>query len=274
MTTTAKNDPFAQFKSAQREGWALFAPLEMYTTIPAAKLARFAQIAPKQVVLDVACGTGVVAISAARAGARVRGLNLSPVLVERARQNAQIAGVEVDFVEGDAEALPYEDASFDVVVSQFCHIFAPRPPVVVAEILRVLKPGGRFAFASWPPELYTGRMFALIARYMPPPAAGVEMPAPSPAWGDPNVVRERLGSAVTDLEFERDTMIAPSLSPRHSLHMLETTLGPLAKLVVALQSDPPRLERLRAELLVLIEEIFRDNAMHQHFLLARAKKRA
>jgi len=118
MTTTANVDPFAQFKAGQREGWALFAPLEMYTTPPAAKLVRFAGIAPGQSVLDVACGTGVVAVSAARAGARVRGLDLSPVLLERARQNAQIAGVEIDFVEGDAEALPYADASFDVVLSQ------------------------------------------------------------------------------------------------------------------------------------------------------------
>ena len=159
------------------------------------------------------------------------------------------------------------------MLSQFGHIFAPRPAVVVAEILRVLKPGGRFAFASWPPELYTGRLFGLIASYLPPPGAGAPTPAAPPAWGDPNVVRERLGTAVTDLRFERDTMMSPSLSPRHSVHMLETTLGPLVKLVAALQGDPPRLERLRAEVLAITEEIFRDNAMHQHFLMARATKR-
>jgi SAM-dependent methyltransferase len=274
MTTPANADPFAQFKSTQREAWSLFAPLEIYTTVPAAKLARFAEIAPGQEVLDVGCGTGVVAVSAARAGARVRGLDLAPALLERARHNANLAGLAIDFVEGDAEALPYADASFDVVVSQFGHIFAPRPAVAVAEILRVLKTGGRFAFASWPPELYTGRLFGLVASYMPPPPAGAAVPAAPPAWGDPNVVRERLGAAVSDLRFERDTMVSPSLSPRHSAHALETSLGPLIKLVAALQGDPPRLERLRAEVLALTEEIFRDNALHQHFLMARATKRA
>src|ERR1700677_2518199 len=127
MTTPANADPFAQFKSAQREAWSLFAPLEIYTTVPAAKLSRFAEIAPRQDVLDVGCGTGVVAVSAARAGARGRGLDLSPVLLERARHSASLAGLAIDFVDGDAEALPYADASFDVVVSQFGHIFAPRP---------------------------------------------------------------------------------------------------------------------------------------------------
>ncbi len=271
MTIAESVDPFAQFKSVQREGWSLFAPMEVNTMIPASKLVRFAEVAPGQVVLDVACGTGVVAVTAARAGATVRGLDLSPVLLERARENARMADVKIDFVAGDAEALPYDSASFDVVLSQFGHIFAPRPAVAVREILRVLKPGGRFAFASWPPEHYTGRTFALVARYLPPPSG--ERPAPPPAWGDPNVVRERLGDAVTDLLFERDTMIVPSLSPAHTLRHIETTLGPLVKLVAALQSDPPRLALLRGELLTLIEEIFHGNATHQHFLMARASKR-
>src|SRR5580693_8965043 len=101
---TDAHDPFTQFKATQREGWNLFLPLE-------------------QAVLDVACGTGVVAITAARAGARVRALDLSPTLLERARENARVTGVEVDFVTGDAEALPYPDAAWDVVLSQFGHMF-------------------------------------------------------------------------------------------------------------------------------------------------------
>src|ERR1700722_20393907 len=118
---TDVQDPFAQFKAMQREGWNLFLPLEQFTMIPAGKLVAFAKITPGQAVLDVACGTGVVAISAARAGARVRALDLSPTLLERARENARVTGVEVDFVAGDAEALPYPDAAFDVVLSQFGH---------------------------------------------------------------------------------------------------------------------------------------------------------
>ncbi len=132
----------------QREGWALFAPLETFTTMTAARLVSYAQVRAGQSVLDVACGTGVVALTAARAGATVRGLDLAPALLERARENAALAGVEIEFREGDAEALPCADASFDVVLSQFGHIFAPRPEVATAELLRVLKPGGTIAFST------------------------------------------------------------------------------------------------------------------------------
>src|SRR4051812_10593728 len=156
MTT----DAIAQFKENAKKGWATFAPMEIYTCGPAAKLAVFAGVKSGQRVLDVGCGTGVVALACARAGAHVTGLDLTPELIARARENATIAGVEIEWKEGDAEAMPFEDASFDVVVSQFGHIFAPRPDVVVKEMLRVLKKGGTLAFATWPPELYTGRMFA------------------------------------------------------------------------------------------------------------------
>src|SRR5207237_3503325 len=141
---------------------------------------------------DVACGTGVVALTAARAGAKVSALDLSPVLAGKARQNAALAGVEIDVVEGDAEALPHAGASFDVVLSQFGHIFAPRPEVAVAEMLRVLKPGGTIAFSTWPPDFYVGRSFALGSKYLPPPP---DVPSPI-LWGDPNVIRTRLGSKV------------------------------------------------------------------------------
>jgi ubiquinone/menaquinone biosynthesis C-methylase UbiE len=145
-------DPFGAFKAAQREAWASFVPVEVITTIPAAKLVTFAQVAAGQRVLDVACGTGVVAVTAARRGASVSGLDLSPVLIERARYNADLAGVRVDFTDGDAEALPYPNASFDVVLSQFGHMFAPRPQVVLSEMLRVLKVGGRLAFRHGRPS--------------------------------------------------------------------------------------------------------------------------
>jgi SAM-dependent methyltransferase len=267
------DDPFAQLKAVQREGWSLFAPLELFTTIPPAKLVRFARVAPGETVLDVGCGTGVVAVTAARLGARVRGLDLTSVLLEQARQNAAIAGVEVELTEGDAEALPYPDASFDVVVSQFGHMFAPRPNVAIAQMLRVLKPGGRIAFATWPPELFTGAMFSLIGKYLPAPPPGATPPASPALWGDAGVVRQRLGDAVKDLVFERDVMITPSLSPQHSRVALEATLGPLVGLVHSLAASPERLAQLRAELDGLLREIFADNHLRQSFLLTRATKR-
>lgn len=263
-------DPFVQFKAAQREGWVFFAPLEAHTTRPAAALVKFAGVRAGATVLDVACGTGVVAVTAARAGAIVRGLDLTPALLERARHNAALAAVEIEFREGDAEALPYAEGSFDMVLSQFGHMFAPRPQVAVAEMLRVLKPGGRIAFSTWPPEHFTGRLFALVGRYLlPPPGA-----AAPPAWGDPNVVRERLGDQVTDLSFDRDVLLFPALSPQHALKMMETTAGPLIKLVESLKTDAARLDRLRGELQALIEEYLDDNAMRQHFLMTRATKQS
>src|SRR5437762_5497353 len=143
-------DAIAKFKEAQKQGWAHFAPLESMTTPTAARLAKFAGVQSGQRVLDVACGTGVVAITAARIGANVTGLDLTPELLERARENSGVAEVDVDWHEGDVEALPFPDGAFDVVLSQFGHMFAPRPEVAIREMLRVLKPGGTIAFSTWP----------------------------------------------------------------------------------------------------------------------------
>jgi SAM-dependent methyltransferase len=263
-------DPLEAFKAAQRQGWAHFAPLEMITTIPAAALVKFAGVRAGQRVLDVGCGTGVVAITAARAGAQVNALDLTPELLERARQNGQLAEVSVDWREGDVEKLPFADATFDVVLSQFGHMFAPRPAVAVAEMLRVLKPGGTIAFSTWPPALFTGRMFKLVSSYLPPPPPGV---APPPQWGDENVVRERLGRAVRDITFQRDVMRAPALSPQHYRAFTEGTAGPLVKLVEGLSAtDPGKLAAFRKEFEALIAGYFDENFMRMEFLMTRAKK--
>jgi SAM-dependent methyltransferase len=263
------NDPLVQFKAIQREAWALFVPLEAVTTIPAAELLKHARVRAQQMVLDVGCGTGVVSVTAARTGAKVHGLDLSPVLVEHAKKNANIAGVEVDFKEGDVEALPYGNASFDVVLSQFGHMFAPRPEVAIAEMLRVLKPGGTIAFSTWPPEHFVGQMFSLVAKHVPPPP-GV---APPPQWGDPNVVRQRLSEAVTDVFFDRGVMTFPALSPQHYRKVVEETLGPVVKLVGSLQSQPQKLGEFRAELDGFIGRYLDGNALRQQFLMTRATKR-
>jgi SAM-dependent methyltransferase len=267
-------DPFVQFKATQREGWGLFTPVEVFTTMCAGHLVNYAGIRSGAKVLDVACGTGVVSVTAARTGATVSALDLSPVLLERAAHNAAVSGAQIDFKEGDAEALPYPDAAFDVVVSQFGHMFAPRPEVVVAEMLRVLKPGGRIAFSTWPPELLTGRLFTLVNKYMPPPPPDAPKPAPPPMWGDPNVVRDRLGDKVTDLEFMREELRSPTLSIPHTRRLFETTLAPMVKLLTI--SPPETIESLRRELDALLANYFDPvgNVLRQHFLMSRALKRA
>lgn len=262
-------DVIAKFKEAQRQGWKHFAPLEALTTPAAARLVKFAAVAVSQEVLDVGCGTGVVGITAARAGARVRAIDLTPELLDRARENARIACVEIDFREGDVEALPFDDAAFDVVLSQFAHMFAPRPDVAVSEMLRVLKPGGTIAFATWPPELLIGSSFKLVARYLPPPP-GVAAP---PQWGDATVVRERLGDTVRDIVFDRACMRFPALSVPHYRDLIERTAGPMLKLVESLgRSDAAALAQFRRDYDALVAPYFEDNIVRQDYLLTRAVK--
>lgn len=267
-------DPFVQFKATQREGWGLFTPVEVFTTMCAGHLVNYAGIRAGQRVLDVACGTGVVTVTAARSGATMSGLDLSPVLLERAAHNASIAGVTIDFKEGDAEALPYPDASFDAVVSQFGHMFAPRPEVVIAEMLRVLKPGGRIAFSTWPPELLTGRMFTLVNKYLPPPPPDAPKPAAPPAWGDPNVVRERLGDAVTDIQFLREELRSPAMSIKHARTLFESTVAPLVRVLKV--ATPEQIAQFRGEFEALLADYYDPvgNVLRQHFLMTRAIKRA
>ena len=264
-------DAISSFKAAQRAGWPLFAPLQMSTMQPAARLVRHAGIGVGQRVLDVACGTGVVAITAAFTGAVVTGLDFTPELLERARENAAVAELPIDWHEGDVEEIPFPDGAFDVVTSQFGHIFAPRPALALTEMLRVLKPGGTIAFSTWPPEMFLGRMFALVGRYSPPPPPGVESPV---LWGDPNAVRERLGSAVHDLVFDRGEVRVPALSPAHHRQVTERAAAPVYRLVQALTgSDDGRLEAFRREYDALAAQYFEGNAIRQDYLLTRATKR-
>jgi ubiquinone/menaquinone biosynthesis C-methylase UbiE len=265
------DDRFAEFKSRQREAWSSFAPTAALTTPVAGHLVRFASIDPGDKVLDVGCGTGVVAITAARRGGKVCGLDLTPALLEHARQNERIAECgPIEWIEGDAENLPYPDRSFDVVVSQFGHMFAPRADVAIAEMRRVLKPGGRIAFATWPPEHFVGRFFAFVGRHSPPPPEGA---APPPLWGLVPVVAERLSNGFAQPFFERGVMRVPALSLPHLWEYMAQSIGPLQKLAERLAAEPEKLAAVRREMLELAEPYFSDNIMHQDYLLTRAQAR-
>ena len=262
-------DAIEQFKANQKRVWANFALLENLTATTAPYLTRFAGIRAGLRVLDVACGTGVVALTAARGGAKVQGLDLTPELVERARENGRLLGLDTTFTEGDVEALPFPEAAFDVVVSQFGHMFAPRPEVAIREMLRVLKPGGTIAFSTWPPELFVGRWLSLMASYAPP-AAGV---SPPPQWGDPHVVRDRLGGGVRDVVFTRQVMQFPVLSPQHYRLQMGENFGPAKKLFEQLDAgDPAKAATLRREIESLVATYFEDNCVRQDFLMTRAIK--
>ncbi len=149
-------------------------------------------------LLDVACGSGQLALWAARDGVNVTGVDIAPNLAQRAQVRAQAEGLSARFMEGDAEDLPFEDGSFDVVTSLIGAMFAPRPEIVARELLRVCCPGGTIAMGNWTPEGFVGQIFKTFAKFIAPSG----MPAPV-LWGDEKVVRERIGSAVSDLTMRR-----------------------------------------------------------------------
>jgi ubiquinone/menaquinone biosynthesis C-methylase UbiE len=180
-----------------------------------------AGIEPGMEVLDVACGTGNATIPAARVGARVTGLDFSPGLLAIAREVGADAMVEVDWLEGDAQELPFEDASFDRVISVFGHMFAPDHARTAAELRRVCRPAGRIAVACWTPAGKIGGMFKAIGSISPPPPEGFQSPL---LWGTEEHVRKLLGGGV---EFERHEVEWRDSSPESYAEFMENSFGPL-----------------------------------------------
>ena len=150
-------------------------------------------------LLDVGCGAGQLTLPAARKGIRVTGLDLAANLVQQARTKAAEEGLTIQVDEGDAEDLPYPDASFDVVMSLIGSMFAPRPELVASEMCRVCRPGGNIIMGNWTPEGHIGQMFKVIGKHVPPPP---HFPSPL-LWGDETTCRQRLGAGVKDLKITR-----------------------------------------------------------------------
>ena len=259
-----------ELKEKAKVGWASFISFEALTSTAAPKLVQFSGTRQGMKLLDVACGTGVVALTAARQGVEVEGIDLTPELISRAIENSKIMGLKAKFVEGDVEFLPYKENEFDVILSQYGHMFAPRPAVVVKELARVLKPGGILAFSTWPKELFMGKFFKLIESFSQPLPPEVASPV---LWGDMAVIEDRLKDHFNQIEFGRDTMFAPTMSPAHMLKLFEKNAGPLANLVKALANDPTKLSNLRNAALELIENFFSNNFLRQDFLMTRCIKK-
>lgn len=193
-------------------------------------------------VLDVACGTGNLAIPAARAGARVTGVDIASNLLEQGRARAAAAGLPIEFDEGDAEQMPYPDASFDVVVTMFGAMFAPRPEPTAAELLRVCRAGGRIAMANWTPAGFIGQMFKITGTHVPPPP---DM-APPMRWGDQASVQERL-KGVKELTFTpRLITFTFPMAPPDVVEFFRLYYGPTQRAFGAL--DAERQKALRGDL--------------------------
>ena len=211
-------------------------------------IARLA-LRPGESVLDVACGTGNLAIPAASAGATVTGIDIASNLIAQARLEARAAGCTVQFDVGDAEALPYGTGEFDTTVTMFGAIFAYRPDRAAAELIRVTRSGGRVAMANWTPEGFVGKMLRAHTGVVPPPAG-----IPSPlAWGKEETVRERFGDRVSALVCTPRTLeLRFPFPPAAVTELFATCYGPTVTTLRA--TDPDGASRLRGELTRLFQE--------------------
>jgi len=200
------------------------------------------QVAPGCRLLDVGCGSGQLALMAAKDGLEVTGVDIASNWVERARTRAQAEGLRVRFEEADAEALPFEEASFDVVASLIGAMFAPRPDLVAGELLRVCVPGGTIAMANWTPRGFVGQMFKVVAKFIAPSG----MPSPV-LWGDEATVRERLGKGLSDLHMvRRHYTFSYPFPPSEVVELFRLYYGPTNQAFASLDVDGQ--ERLRREL--------------------------
>jgi SAM-dependent methyltransferase len=196
-------------------------------------LARI-NIEPGARVLDVACGAGQTAIPMSRAGAKVIGVDIATNLIEQARARAQAENLDARFEEADAEMLPYDDGSFDIVVSLIGAMFAPRPDLVAAELKRVCRPGGKIIMGNWTPTGFVGQMFKIHGKHVPPPAI---MPPPL-KWGDEEIVRERFNNGILHLKLSRHLYpFRYPFSPSGVVEFFRTYYGPSYKAFTALDAE-------------------------------------
>lgn len=199
-------------------------------------------IAPGSRLLDVACGSGQLALMAAKDGLEVTGVDIAGNLVERARVRARSEGLHARFEEADAEALPFEEASFDVVASVIGAMFAPRPDLVAKELLRVCAPGGTIAMVNWTAQGFVGQMFKAVSKFIAPSG----MPSPV-LWGDEATVRERLGQGLSKLSLaRRPYTFSYPFPPSEVVEFFRLYYGPTNRAFASLDRDGG--EQLRREL--------------------------
>ena len=207
-------------------------------------------VAEGESVLDVACGTGNATIPAAKAGARATGLDITPELLDGARRRASDAGVEIDWVEGDAENLPFDDGSFDVVLSTFGCMFAPDHGATAAEIARVVRPGGRIGIAAWTPDGGIGQFFQRLSAFGPPPPPDF---LPPPLWGRREHVSGLFNDTGVEVRFEDASVRLEFESAEAATEEYSSKFGPIVMLRSMLEPEG-RWEEARAALLEYYRE--------------------
>ena len=221
-------------------------------------------------VLDLAAGTGNATVPAARTGASVVAADLSPALVDIGRRATADAGVDVEWHVADAEALPFTDASFDVVLSCVGVMFAPHHERSAAELLRVTRPDGRIALLSWTPSGFIGRLFGVMKPFAPTPPPGAQ---PAPLWGDEAHVRGLLGEGVTDVEATRRLLDVRFDSPEAFRDFFKTAYGPTVATYRSIADDADRVAALDAGLAELARKATdADGLMRWEYLLLTARR--
>jgi SAM-dependent methyltransferase len=223
-----------------------------------------------QRVLDVAAGTGSSALPAARRGAEVVATDLTPELLDVGRAAAAAEGLELTWRTADAEALPYSDGEFDVVLSSIGVMFAPHHEQAARELVRVCRPGGTIGVLSWTPEGFIGQLFAVMKPYAPPPPPGA---SPAPLWGRADHLRSLFGDAVSDLVARQQTLPVDRFTDGAEFRdFMKTNYGPTIAVYRFIAADPAKVEALDAELAALGDRFLHDGLMGWEYLLATARR--
>jgi SAM-dependent methyltransferase len=259
--TSSLNPPttdLAAVKQRQQQTWASgdYSAVAARIVLVAEQLCDTADLHAGWRVLDVATGSGNAAIAAARHGCDVVGVDYVPSLLERGRARAEAEGLQVELLEGDAEALPFADRTFDAVLSVFGSMFAPDHARTASEMLRVARPGATIALASWTPEGFIGQLFRTVGAHVPPPA-GVQSPL---LWGTEAHLRELFGEGIASLEVTERDFTFRFRSPEDFVEFFRTRYGPTLKAFAALADDYARaaLERDLVELVNRFDRLDAD----------------
>jgi SAM-dependent methyltransferase len=268
MAVTEVKSDDAALKAKHRAMWATGdypSMVETFLLPLGPRLVHAAEIGPAMRVLDVAAGTGNASLPAAQSGADVVASDLTPALLTAGRARAEALGVELDWAEGDAEALPFADGSFDAVISSIGCMFAPHHQAVADELVRVCRPGGTIGLLSWTPEGMIGALLKTIGPFAPPPPPGA---TPPPRWGDPGHLATLFGERVTFGTLERDVLTVTAFEQAQGFgeHFKERYGPTIAARANAVRDG--REAEFDAALAAFCEEWFQDGRFELEYLLA------